>query len=218
MCFAATLARLRHQRKPIRARLVFAFLVMCQSVAAFGCVSDPGERSAEELKAVLLDLTQHTGNWTVDSFGPDRLWQHDSFDAVERAPCEWLGAARALFDENPSKVGEREALVLVNLFRALPLGDFVDLVSRAWKAHEMGRIPVTAVEYFSFPAVTDRPELYLAYQDPNVSRLYNAMAAENSLDEQALSLVSGKSARMLTDYFHGTGMSLPTSTMRDKCP
>jgi hypothetical protein len=202
-------------RAIIEAILIPVFAIAAASGADGACSARQAENDGATLAEVVEELANRTGEWSLESFGPDRFWQNSAYESVASDPCSRLSEAVRLVEAR--QLNSREEIVIAQLMLRLPLGSYLDWLARVQAARAAGKAGDSLVLHVAFPSTDERPDLYLAFSDPTVASLYREISTEPELRPLAERYLSGETARFVRTYMSQTQTVLPVVEVSKRC-
>ena len=107
------------------------------------------------------------------------LFASKTFAVMAETPCEFQSYAVQLVAL--SDMTCQETAILTDLMMNLPNRDYVAWTEAAVRAFMDGRINACQLDRILFPAIADKPDLYLEYQDPDIADFYSRLKGNEAL-------------------------------------
>jgi hypothetical protein len=195
--------------------LVYGLLASGPTLAA-----DKEASSAESsLKGTIDRIIGLEEDWVEGGFAPYMLFSHEEFIVIYNNPCKYMQEAKRLVREK--SLSRREGIAIAFAMYRLPLGSYLDWMDYVRSVQSISDTRDKLLEYVSFPDLELKPELYLAYQRPEVVRYYEELLKTNTAiqnkDDAVKRVLSGEDAAWIRRYFGDNGKELPTVQPAETC-
>lgn len=160
--------------------------------------------------------------WTAAKFLPSFLDGSKSYLALRSNACSYYARVGPLLVSRP--LSDREELVLAYAMYGLPLHEYVDFVRSISELVPQGKVSASFVYLTAFPALDDRPDLYLAFRNERIVEVYTAIEInmrragwDSALVERATNLLIGKQAQVVIEYSKGIEQPLVEPDFNLRC-